>query len=125
MTEASMDREQILSRLNAVPGKVGFYYKDLVTGERFGLNENDLFESASVIKLPMYAVIMKLSTRRKRGSPKELTFHDWEKKPSCGALQFFPGDFEVEIGTLCALMITLSDNTATNMFIRHFGMEPS
>ena len=118
-----MDREQILNRLNAVPGKVGFYYKNLVTGETFGLNENELFESASVIKLPMYAVIMKLCHEGKLKLTDKLTCHDWEKKPSCGALQFFPTPMEVEIETLCKLMITLSDNTATNLLIRRFGME--
>ncbi len=118
-----MNKEQILNRLNAVRGKVGFYYKNLVTGEAFGLNENQLFESASVIKLPIYAVIMKLYHEGTLSLTDKLTCHDWEKKPSCGALQFFSGDFEVEIGTLCALMITLSDNTATNMFIRHFGID--
>ena len=118
-----MDQERILNRLRVVPGRVGFYYKNLVTGETFGLNENELFESASVIKLPMYAVIMKLYHEGKLDLTDKLTCRDREKKPSCGALQFFPGDFEVEIGTLCALMITLSDNTATNMFIRHFGID--
>ena len=118
-----MDQERILNRLRDVPGKAGFYYKNLVTGETFGLNENELFESASVIKLPIYAVVMKLYHEGKLNLTDKLTCHDWEKKPSCGALQFFPGDFEVEIGTLCALMITLSDNTATNMFIRHFGID--
>ena len=123
MTETAMEREHILNRLNAVPGKAGFYYKNLVTGETFGLNESALFESASVIKLPIYAVVMKLCHEGKLKLTDTLTCRDWEKKPSCGALQFFPGDFQVEIGTLCALMITISDNTATNMFIRHLGID--
>ena len=51
----------IIGRLKQVPGKVGFYMKDLVTGETMGYNEDGLYQAASVIKLPIYAVIMKLA----------------------------------------------------------------
>ena len=53
----------------------------------------------------------------------KLVFREEDKYPSCGALQFFPTPMEVDIETLCKLMITISDNTATNLLIRRFGME--
>lgn len=56
-----MNSEAIIAKLKAVPGNVGFYYKDLTTGETLGYNENEQFEAASVIKLPVYMVIMKLA----------------------------------------------------------------
>ena len=55
-----MTRTEILERLSALPGDIGFYYKDLSSGESFGHRENDMFQAASVIKLPIYAVVMKL-----------------------------------------------------------------
>lgn len=48
---------------------------------------------------------------------------DGDKKPSCGALLSLSGDIEVDIESLCRLMITLSDNTATNMLIRTVGID--
>ena len=54
-----MDQKQILDRLNQLPGLIGFYYRNFTTGESFSLHEEDLFESASVIKLPMFAAIQK------------------------------------------------------------------
>ena len=48
-----------------------------------------------------------------------LTVVQEDKMPSCGALTLFTGDVDVNIRTLCRLMIVLSDNTATNKLIRH------
>ena len=118
-----MDQKQILDRLNQLPGLIGFYYRNFTTGESFSLREEDLFESASVIKLPMFAAIQKWHAEGSVDLKEKLTFTEADKFPSCGALQFFPTPMEVDIETLCKLMITLSDNTATNLLIRRFGME--
>jgi len=42
-----------------------------------------------------------------------------DKVPICGALTLFTGPVEADIRTLCRLMISLSDNTATNRLIDH------
>ena len=55
-----MRYDEIPGRLAQLPGEIGFYYKNLTTGETLGCRENELFESASVIKLPIYAVLIKL-----------------------------------------------------------------
>ena len=117
-----MDRDGILARLAALPGEIGFYYVNLSTGETCALRENDLFESASVIKLPMFAAILKWSAEGTVDLTQRLSFTEADKCPSCGALQFFPTPMDVEIETLCKLMITLSDNTATNLLLRRFGL---
>ena len=118
-----MDRDQSLSKLAALPGHIGFYYKNLVTGESFGFQESELFEAASVIKLPVYAVLMKLAAAGELDMNEQLLCRDADKKPSCGALQFFPGAFPVDVGTCCRLMITISDNTATNLLLQRFGLD--
>jgi len=45
-----------------------------------------------------------------------------DKVPICGALTLFTHDVETDIRTLCRLMISLSDNTATNRLIDHLGI---
>lgn len=118
-----MNSEAIISKLKAVPGNVGFYYKDLTCGETLGYNENELFEAASVIKLPVYMVIMKLAHEGKLSLGEKLTCRHADKLPPCGALYFFTDEPIVDIQTLCALMITISDNTATNMLISRLGID--
>ena len=46
-----------------------------------------------------------------------------EKMPSCGALTLLTGTVQVDIRSLCRLMIAISDNTATNKLIRLCGIE--
>lgn len=118
-----MKHSEIINRLQQVPGDVGFYYRNLVTGETMGLHEKDLFEAASVIKLPIYAVIMKLCSEGKADLSETLVCRPADKLPPCGALYFFTGEVSADIRTLCGLMISLSDNTATNLLIRRFGID--
>lgn len=118
-----MTKTEILERLASLPGDIGFYYKDLVSGESFGYRERDLFQAASVIKLPIYAVVMKLWAEGKLHLTDKILCRDEDKRPPCGALYFFTGDVEVDINTLCGLMITISDNTATNLLINHLGLD--
>lgn len=118
-----MTKTEILARLAALKGDIGFYCKDLGSGESFGYREQDMFQAASVIKLPIYAVVMKLWAESRLALDEKLLCRAEDKCPPCGALCFFPGDIEVEIDTLCSLMISLSDNTATNLLIKRLGLE--
>jgi len=118
-----MTKNEIIQRLESLEGKIGFYFKDLVTGESWGYNENELLQSASVIKLPIYAVIMKLWAEGKLSLSEKIVCRDEDKVPPCGALYFFTGDVEVDINTLCGLMISISDNAATNLLIKRFGID--
>ena len=118
-----MTKDEILSRLASLPGDIGFFYKNLSTGESFGYRERDMFQSASVIKLPIYAVVMKLWAEGRLDLYEKLLCREEDKRPPCGALYFFTGDVEVDINTLCGLMITISDNTATNLLINRLGLD--
>ena len=118
-----MTKAEILQRVAALPGDVGLYYKDLTTGETFGYREREMFEAASVIKLPVYAAIMKMAAEGRADLSEIIVCKDEDKVPPCGALYFFTGDVPADIRTLCGLMISLSDNAATNLLLRRFGLE--
>ena len=118
-----MRYDEIPERLAGLPGEIGFYYKNLRTGETLGHRENELFESASVIKLPIYAVLIKLREAGEIDFAEKLLCREEDKFPSCGALQYFTGEVSVDIRTLCGLMISLSDNSATNLLIRRLGID--
>ena len=115
--------EYVKRQLSSVPGQIGFYYKNLVTGETDGSRQTELFQAASVIKLPILAAIL-LEEREHPGVLQErLLVRDGDKVPGCGALQHISGTQAYDIESLCKLMITISDNTATNGLIRRFGIE--
>lgn len=121
-----MDRwvkRSVLGEFSRVPGRNGLYYHDLVTGEEFGVRQDEAFLAASVIKLPVFAAVALLAERGEARWDERIKARREERVPPCGALWFFRDEPEVRLDTLCELMITLSDNMATNLILRRFGLE--
>lgn len=115
--------DETAARMEALPGHTGLYYRALETGEGFAVRAEEPFLAASVIKLPLYLFILKEAAEGRADLSERLTVRETDKVPVCGALTLFTGEPEADLQTLCNLMISLSDNTATNLLIRRFGLE--
>ena len=111
--------EAIAAEMESIPGHIGFYYKNLATGYEFGVREGEVFGAASVIKLPLMMHILSEAAAGRMDMNEKLVVTDADKVPICGALTLFTGSVEADVRTLCRLMISISDNTATNKLIRH------
>ena len=115
--------EQILARLRAVPGKVSFYYKDLQTGETAALNEHEPLGAASVIKIPVMVELMRQIEAGIVDPAMLIEVRDADRVPICGVLTFFHTGARLTPLDLCWLMITISDNMATNLLIDLVGID--
>lgn len=111
--------DSIRDEMEQIPGHLGFYYKNLVTGFEYGVRADEAFGAASVIKLPLFMHVLECASRGEFSMDYKLTVTAEDKVPICGALTLFTEDVEVDILTLCRLMISISDNTATNRLIKH------
>lgn len=122
-----MDELSVLDRIRremeVMPGHLGFYYKNLVTGMEFGVREEEIYGAASVIKFPLFLHILSECHKKNMSLEDRIVTEDSDKVPSCGALNMFTGSVETDIRTMCRLMICLSDNTATNRLIRLCGFD--
>lgn len=112
----------IREEMQSLPGHTGFYYQNLVTGMTWGVHDDEIFGAASVIKLPLYLLILQKSLRGELSLDDKITVTQADKVPICGALTLFTHDIETDIRTLCRLMISISDNTATNRLIDLLGV---
>ena len=115
--------QSIVREAEMLPGHLGFYYKNLATGFSFGLREEEAFLAASVIKFPLYLHILAEAEKGNLSMTEKLHISESDKMPGCGALKLMAGEPDVDIASLCRLMITISDNTATNVLIRRCGTE--
>lgn len=115
-------KEKLSAGLAAQKGHVGMYYKNLATGETFGCRAEEPYLAASVIKLPILLCIEKWAAEGRADLEEMITVTDAQKEPICGALPLFTGDVTTDVRSLCRLMISLSDNTATNVLIDRFGI---
>lgn len=118
-----LTQAEMVKRLEQFPGKVSFYFENLVTGETMRYHEQAPMMAASVIKLFVMASVFE-------GLERELIQPDqmFEIKrahcvPSCGALTYLHDGIQVTLMDLVTLMIIFSDNTATNVLVDFIGRE--
>jgi beta-lactamase class A len=111
--------QEIASR---VDGVVGYVIVDLTSGERITHLERESFPTASTIKL---AIVYELFTRAAEGAIKmdETIALDRRKAVGGTGVLIELGTPTLSIRDYAALMVTLSDNTATNVLIDRLGME--
>jgi len=113
----------IKAEMETIPGHLGLYYKNLITGFEYGVREDEVYDAASVIKLPLFLHVLTEDFRGSLSLDDRIVTEDADKVPSCGAINMFTGAVETDIRTLCRLMICISDNTATNRLLRHCGLD--
>ena len=118
-----MDFTVIESRLHSLKGKVGFYYEDLASGESFGVNDNEGYIAASVIKIPVLVEAYRQFEQKVVSQDDFLEIRDEDRVPSCGAAAYLHAGTRLTLKDLCRLMIIISDNMATNLLIKKLGME--
>ncbi len=116
-------RQYIEDQLRQLPGRIGFYYKNLVTGDTFGYQEDEPMMAASVIKLFIMAEAFAEFEAGDLDPDRMITVKRKDCVPSCGALTYLHDNVQVTVMDLVTLMIILSDNTATNVLIDLMGSD--
>ncbi len=104
-------------------GKIGIYYKNLVSGEVLEINSKEVFTSASIIKIAILIETLRQSKDGEIDLTKRVKLLDEYKVGSSGVLNTLDAGIEVSIKDLYTLMIVVSDNTATNMLADIIGLE--
>lgn len=116
-------RSEIDSLIEALPGHIGVYLLNTVTGEEYAHQADDPIEAASVIKLTVMAEAFRQFEAGLLDPASTMIVRSEDKLPSCGALSYMHDGLTVTMFDLVTLMIILSDNTATNLLIDALGMD--
>lgn len=104
--------------------ETGLIIKDLSTGWTIAVNENKLFPSASLVKVPIMATVFSLSAEKGLNLGQRLVLANKCKVLGSGIIKKYAAGTEFNIEYLIEVMITESDNTAANMLIDYLGLEP-
>ena len=115
--------DQVINLLKNTFGRVGFYAKNLKTGEIAAYGAENAFMAASVIKIPVMVECFAQIADGKLDKNEIYRVRAEDKLPSCGALTYMHDGLEVTVEDLITLMIILSDNSATNILIDKVGIE--
>jgi beta-lactamase class A len=103
------------------PGHIGVMVTDLTTGLSTGINESANMPAASTIKIPVMVEVFRQIEAGLFDLNREVTLERTDRDDGWGDLVYAPLGTRYNIARLLQLMITESDNTATNMLIRLVG----
>lgn len=110
-------RRTLDSLSDAHHGVVGYTVVNLETGERLSRRGDEPFPTASLIKVPIAVALMEQVAAGQLSLDDRITVLRIEKVPGAGILQFLHDGAEITIRDAAWLMLTLSDNTATNLLL--------
>lgn len=121
---ADLEKEvQDLARAHR--GGVALYAKNLTTGETVSLDAMRPVQTASVIKLPLMLQAFEQVKAGKLKLSDPLVLTKENQVGGSGILQFMDTGLRLTLQDMITLMMTLSDNTATNMLIDAVGLAPT
>jgi beta-lactamase class A len=103
------------------PGHVGIMIEDLATGLTSSVNANAQMPAASTIKIPVMVEVFRRLARGDFDLNRKVTLQQSDRDWGWGDLADAPRGSKYTVSKLLTLMITESDNTATNMLIRLVG----
>ncbi len=104
-------------------GEFALYVKDLSTGVKYTYNANTPMYLASGVKVPVMIALFKQIRARQTTLDEELIYTAADVRDGAPLLSFLRVGTPVSIRILLEAMIQQSDNAATDMIIRHVGLE--
>ncbi len=104
-------------------GKVSLYAKQLRTGQEVEINADEPVNTASVIKVAILLETMYLVKAGKVTLDDTLPLTKADQVSGSGVLWLYHAPAQINFETALVLMITQSDNTATNLVLDHIGRE--
>lgn len=121
------DTSSIVNEFNALTkdlsGVYGFYVMNLNTDETYGVNETEVFQAASLIKLPVMLSMYVNDEEGKIDLDDVYTLIDADKVNGSGGLIYKEAGSKYSYRELVNLMGQQSDNTAFNVSVKLLGEE--
>jgi len=118
----SLEKE-IRKTADGFSGTPGIFVKDLKMHWEIVINGDALFPSASLVKIPIMAACFYAEKEGSLKLDELITLRNEHKVSGSGSLKHLPAGTEFTVESLIELMITESDNTASNMIIDRLGFD--
>jgi beta-lactamase class A len=106
-----------------VDGVVGVAAKELHGGAEVLVNADETFPTASVMKVPILVALYRQAEAGRIDLDRRITFEARHLVPGSGVLQDLAFGLQPTVKDLATLMITVSDNAATDMVLDLLGLD--
>jgi beta-lactamase class A len=112
----------LLTRTSAeFPGKAGIWMKHLATGETAGIRDGEVFNSASVIKIPVLVLAFEMADKGGINLDERITIRKEDIRGGSGIFRYHDPGLQPTFRDVLLQMVITSDNTATDLAIAKVG----
>jgi beta-lactamase class A len=122
---SSVEVEQLKSQIQnirqAFPGDMAVYMKNLKTGEEIAIDADSIYETFSVIKIPIMATVLRQAEAGKFSLDDRIALKAADERLPSGLLYTMQPGLNPTIRDLITLMIIISDNVATDLLADKVG----
>ena len=118
--------QQILAPIVAsapVGTRVGVYAEHLETGEVVAFDPDGVFKAASTIKIAIMAAVARAVDAGTLSLDQKVPIRPEDVVPGSGVVRFMEPNIALTVSDLNYLMISISDNTTSNILIDQVGIE--
>lgn len=114
-------RERLDRIASSFPGKIGIFVRNLETNEDVGINSDDQFPMASTYKVAIMVQVFREAEARHLSLTERVQLSESDRRLGSGLLPYVTPGLNPTIHDLILLMITLSDNEATDLLLKRVG----
>lgn len=108
---------ELEARVAGFPGVAGVCVRDLTSDRQFGVRAEELFPTASTIKMHILAHLLERAERGEVDLDAKICIGSAQHVPESGVLAYLDDEVLLSKRDVASLMIIVSDNTATNLCI--------
>lgn len=116
-------RNRLLQLTRSFPGKIGLHVRNLDTGTEVAIDADEMFPLASVYKIPMMVQVFRDAEGGRLKLDERVTLTVGDKRFGSGLFRYFSPGLNPTIHDLILLMITVSDNEATDVLLKRVGVQ--
>jgi beta-lactamase class A len=109
------------AEMPAIPARAGIWVKHLGTGEEGAVRADEVFNSASVIKIPVAVQALEMADAGTLNLATRLTLRPEDVRGGSGIFRYHDAGLQPTIRDVLLQMIITSDNTATDLAIAQVG----
>ncbi len=114
--------QSLLARTSTeFPGKAGIWVKHLATGETAGVRDSEVFNSASVIKIPVLVLAFQMADKGAINLDERITLRKEDIRGGSGIFRYHDAGLQPTFRDVLLQMVITSDNTATDLAIAKVG----
>jgi beta-lactamase class A len=109
------------AELARFPGRAGVWVKHLSTGEEAGVRADEMFNSASVIKIPVLVLAYEMAQKGQLSLTDRVTLRAEDVRGGSGVFRHHDTGLQPTVRDVLLQMVITSDNTATDIAIARVG----